>query len=459
MVDGPIYWHQGLFLQPQHFQRTDQRTEQLLGQLAGLSRSWLWGVRALTWDLGALKAGCLKPQTLQMLLPGMGLELSCPGNAVCPGRMVPESLAAGSSIDVYFGLAPFREGEGNVSQGGESADYERMGTRLCLSEGMDDVPDLYGDGPSARMQRLNYVLQILLGPERDTAGDVLCLRVARMRRTADGLVLDTDYAPACISLQDSLPLLDCFREIRDRVLAKIRELDSYKELARRSSMGDMTGIFLMLRSLARFAPRLELGVDMPLLAPWEAYLLLRDLLAELSVFSLQTNPLGEDRTGQSILVPYRHDDPLPAFRSLRSAISAILDSLATGPRYVIRFERGDLFDTAAIPPHVLEAPGCQYWVSLFSQIMPLSEGDPGLTRLKFSPRNEMNTLLTRALPGLPFSLEEHTPMGLARKQGTIYARLHADAALWQKVREQGGLALSWEEAPADLEACFIVLEG
>ena len=182
MADGPIYWHQGLFLQPQHFQRTDQRTEDLLGQLAGLSRPWLWGVRSLAWDMGALKAGCLKPRTLQVLLPGMGLELSCPGNAVCPGRMVPDSLAAGSNIDVYIGLAPFREGEGNVGQAGENENYERLGTRLCLAEGMDDVPDLYGDGPSARMQRLNYVVQILLGQERDTAGNVVCLRVARMGR-------------------------------------------------------------------------------------------------------------------------------------------------------------------------------------------------------------------------------------------------------------------------------------
>lgn len=461
MADGPVFWHQGLFLQPQHFQCTDQRTERLLAGLAGICRPWLWGVQSLQWDMGALKTGTVHPLSLQVVFPGTGIELRCPGNAVCAGRVPPDDLAVGDSMDVYLGMACLREGEVNVTVAEDADELARASTRLALLTGQPDVADCYQEGPSAAVRHLRYVLQLVFASEREQARDMQLLRIARLCRTADGLTVDADYAPPCLRLGDSPLLLACFREVRDRVLAKTRELDSYKKLARRGNMGEMTTLFLILRSLARFAARLQLQTDMPVSPPWEAYLTLRELLAELSVFSARFNPLGEDSEGQSHLVPYAHDDPAPAFRSLRDAIALLLDGLSTGPRYLIRFEPGPVFLEARLPAHIFDDPAGrnEYWISLHSDSADLAAHTDSVRRAKFSPTGEMATLLTRALPGLPFSVETQPPMGLARKAGAVYLQLHTESPLWPLVREQGGLALSWEESPADLEAYFVVLEG
>ncbi len=460
MVDGPVFWHQGLFLQPQHFQRTDLRTEALAADLAAAARPWMWGVTELEWDAGALAAGTVQPLRLRAVLPGMGVELSCPGNAVCAGRVPPEGLAAGETVDVWLGLAAFREGEANVTVARDAADMAGASTRFASPEGQPETMDVYEDAPPAMVRRLRYVLQVVFGGETEQARGMTLMRAARLRRTATGLTVDESYAAPCLRLGDSPALMACLREARDRVLVKTREMDSYKSLARRGGMGEMTTIFLILRSLARFAPRLQIMVDMPVAPPWEGYLLLRELLGELSVFSTHLNPLGEDAQGRCHIEPYRHDDPAPAYQSLLRSIILLLDALATGPRYMIRFEMLDGLLQARLAPHIFDMPDgrAEYWVTLHSDRVNLEDHPEFVRQAKLSPLSEAATLIARALPGLPGTLDSQPPMGLPRRAHTVYLRLHTDSPMWLRVRMQGGMALSWEGGPEDLEASFVVLE-
>ncbi|MDO5536719.1 MAG: type VI secretion system baseplate subunit TssK, partial [Desulfovibrionaceae bacterium] len=444
-----------------HFQRTDLRTEALLAGLAEAGRPWFWGVNALEWDSGSLAAGTVQPASLSVIFPGSGIEMSCPGNAVCAGRLAPESLKAGETLDVWHGLAALKEGEANVTVAQDAGELAGAATRLSMLTGQPEVADVYQEGPAATVRHLRYVLQIVFGTELEDARDMSLLRVARLKRAATGLIVDETYAAPCLRLENSPVLMGCLREARDRVLVKTREMDSYKGLARRGNMGEMTTVFLILRSLARFAPRLQLMADMPVAAPWEGYLLLRELLAELSVFSTHLNPLGEDAGGRSHLEPYRHDDPAPSYRSLVSAIILLLDALSTGPRYMIRFEQGPDFQQVRLAPHIFDNPSGRndYWISLRSEQLNLRENAASVAMAKFSPSGEIGTIIARALPGLPCTLDDQPPMGLPRRNGTIYLHLHTDSPLWGKVRMQGGISLSWEGMPDDLEAYFIVLEA
>lgn len=460
MVDGPVFWHQGLFLQPQHFQRTDLRCENLAADLAAAARPWMWGVTELEWDTGALAACTVQPRRLRIILPGMGVELSCPGNAICAGRVSPEGIAAGESMDVWLGLAVFREGEANVTLARDTAGMAAASTRLAVLEGQPETADVYEDAPPAMVRHLKYVLQIVFGSEVEQARGMTLMRVARLRRTSTGLTVDATYAAPCLRLGDAPALMACLREVRDRVLVKTREIDGYKNLARRGNMGEMTTIFLILRSLARFAPRLQIMVDMPVAPPWEGYVLLRELLSELSVFSTHLNPLGEDAQGVCHIEPYCHDDPAPAYQSLLRAIIILLDALATGPRYLLHFEAADGGWTVTLPPHIFDTPEsrAEYWVTLHSDRVNLKDHPEFVRMAKLSPLAESATLVARALPGLPCSMDSQPPMGLPRRTGTVYLRMHTDSPMWNRVRQQGGMALSWEDGPEDLEACFVVLE-
>lgn len=460
MSNGPVFWHQGLFLQPQHFQRTDIRTQDMLAELASASRPWFWGVSRLEWDLGALAAGTVQFSQLQLFMPRMGFELSMPGNAVCAGRKAPDTLIAGDSLNVWLGLRNIKEGDSNVTVCADAAEQALASSRMVVAEGQSDSPDLYEDAPPATVRQLRYVLQIVFGNELDNAKDMSLMPVARLMQTATGLAVDSEYAPPCLSLEKSPVLLSFLREIRDRIMVKTREMDSYKGLARRARLDELTSVLLLLRTLTRFVPRLQLITDMPVAAPWDGYILLREILAELSIFSSRLNAMGEDEAGNSRILPYEHNDPAPCYRSLRDAIVMLLDALAIGPRYMLRFEEEHGLDQVHTPQHIFDNPtgSNSYWISLCSEKADLADNPDRIHTAKFSPTGEMGALLTHALPGLPCSLVRQPPMGMPRKHGTVYLRLHTDSALWPMVRMQEGIAMSWADKPDDLEAYFIVLE-
>jgi len=53
----PVFWYQGLFLQPQHFQHADLFTQSLLAPLRQYLQPYFWGVCRLGVNETALREG------------------------------------------------------------------------------------------------------------------------------------------------------------------------------------------------------------------------------------------------------------------------------------------------------------------------------------------------------------------------------------------------------------------
>lgn len=461
MADGPLFWHQGVFLQPQHFQQADARMEDLLADALNLTGPWRCGIRAVQLDSGALAAGTCSLLAAQALFPGSGVLIDIPRNAFCAARVLPVDLPIGGRLPVHLALPVLRPALPNVTLCDDAASLSATSTRLAVLTGQAPVADLYAEGPAAHVRRLTYVTRLVFGDEAAQETDVLLLPLLCLLRTSAGYTVDEDFAPPALSLDDAPVLLRLFREVRDRVIGKTRQLDTYKNLSQRGSMGDLAALFMVLRSLARFSVRIDMVSEAPRVAPSDAYCLLRELVAELSVFSRECNPLGENYNGEPLVLPYVHNDPAPAFRSVRDLLVRLLDGLATGPRYLLRFESRPPFLEVRLAPHVLDNPKNrnEFWVVLASEQTVLAQLRSSGLLMKFAAAGDLPTFLARAVPGVPFSLEDTPPIGMARRPGALYVRLHHDSPLWAEVERQGGLALAWEEAPGDLEAQFVVLEG
>src|SRR5690554_5683993 len=98
----PIFWHQGLFLQPQHFQHNDEIISQKYAQIDSLSSPYKWGVISMSVDEVALDTLQLRLQAIKVLMRD-GSLIQYPGNAVIEARNVDlASLMEGRTA--YIGL-------------------------------------------------------------------------------------------------------------------------------------------------------------------------------------------------------------------------------------------------------------------------------------------------------------------------------------------------------------------
>lgn len=460
MADGPVFWHHGLFLQPQHFQLSDRVLVEALGPLLGAVRPWFWGVNGADVDLGALAAGRLDFTRLSLLFPdGQGLLAEYPGDSVLSGRQIPaDAIPAGGGMTVYVGQRGVKPGEPNVTQAETASDMAAAPTRWAVPAEPEALPDLYDAGPTAQVRRLKNVLRIVFENEAEQMGDHSLVAVTRILREGDTLRVDPDYAPPSLTMCAAPALVLVLKELRDRVLGKTRQLEGYKNLSGRGGdTGELAVLLMALRSLSRFAARLDHSVAGPCLAPWDAYGMLRELIAELSVFSLDVGALGETWQGERLLPAYDHMNLGPCFRAVRDVAVRLIDAVSAGPRWAARFVFKDPYWTVEIPPHVL-AEGGEFWLVLASDA-----GDPAALRasaqrvLKLSATGGMSSLLVRAVPGIPLGYSEGPPAGLPRRPGALYFRVGVESPQWDDVIAGQSLSIYWDEAPADLDAQLAVI--
>lgn len=463
MAEGPIYWHQGLFLQPQHFQISNRQVADLLAPMIASLRPFFWGVAGGGVNEAALAAGRLEIAALNLLLPNNARMIEFPGNAVCAGRQIPvASIPVDGKIVVYAGLRAFKPGEANVTVAETREQLAAAPTRLAVPMEPELVPDTYSNGPPAQIRRMFYVLNLVFEDELAQVGDMDLVPVARLIRQGDQVVLDPAFAPPCLTLNVSPLLSSVIKELRDRVLGKARQLEGYKNVAGRAEASGETTVLLMgLRVLSLFAARLDQAVENPCLSPWEAYGMLRELVAELSVFSLDISPLGENWQEEKLAPAYSHADLAHCFSTTRDLILHLLDGLSAGPRFLTRFEFRDPYWTAEIPKQILtetQNSGSDFWLVLNSAAAePQAMRDSASRMLKLSATSGMGSLLVRALPGIPLAASAVPPAGLPRRHGAFYFRVGQESPLWDEVAKGGSISIYWPEAPSDLEAQLAVI--
>ncbi|MFH1019077.1 MAG: type VI secretion system baseplate subunit TssK [Pseudomonadota bacterium] len=463
MAEGFIYWHQGLFLQPQHFQITNRQFTDLMGPMMASLRPFFWGLAAGGVNEAALAAGRLEIAAISLLLPNNAKMIEFPGNAVCAGRQIPlASIPVDGKIAVYVGLRSIKSGEANVTVAETRDQMAAAPTRLAVPVEPELVPDTYSNGPPAQIRRMSYVLNLVFEDELAQAGDMDLIPVARLVRQGDKVALDSAFVPPCLTLNVSPLLSSVIKELRDQVLGKARQLEGYKNVAGRGEASGETTVLLMgLRVLSLFAARLDQAVENPCLSPWEAYGMLRELVAELSVFSLDVSPLGENWQNEKMAPDYSHTDLGHCFSTTRDLILHLLDGISAGPRFLTRFEFRDPYWTAEIPNQILtetQATGSDFWLVLNSATAEAQAlRDSASRMLKLSATSGMGSLLVRALPGLSLSVSAGPPAGLPRRHGAFYFRIDRESPLWDEVAKGGSISIYWPEAPSDLEAQLAVI--
>ncbi|MFW6242290.1 MAG: type VI secretion system baseplate subunit TssK, partial [Thermodesulfobacteriota bacterium] len=184
----PVYWHQGLFLQPQHFQLDDRFTESLLTPLHRQLQPHFWGVIHLEHPAPVSGTAVERPEKAELIFPDH-TYVSFPDNAVLDARAFDEGWIEGDKpLTVYVGLRKWNPLGENVTV---LPDLERVAdvtTRFVAAADAEAVPDLHRQGPEADVARLYYVLRLFWEHEVPDLGDYTLVPLLRLERDADAIV-------------------------------------------------------------------------------------------------------------------------------------------------------------------------------------------------------------------------------------------------------------------------------
>lgn len=457
-IPRPLFWQQGMLLQPQHFQLQDQAAESRLLPFLQHLTPHFWGVAEMDLDEGAIGTGTFNLDSGSFFFQD-GTYLQYPGNALFTQRHFGSRMQEGQPLQVSLGLKKWDQNGENVTVIDGIDQLGSVTTRFVAFNDTEEVRDLHGKGPDAQVTRLHYLLRVFWEGETEDRGEYQIIPLAQLEEFG-GIKISQTFLPPSISLNATKPLIRLVREVRDLLAARIYQLEQYKNQrgVHNSQFGSRDMVYLLaLRTLNRHVPLLFHLTEAPVVHPWHAYGALRQLVGELSSFSLHVNFVGEADAGEQMLPPYDHNNLWECFSAAQQLVIQLLDEITAGPDYIVRLVNDGTYFVAELKPAML-AGGNRYFLALKTEDAPqLVQQSLGAVA-KLSTREHLPLLTSHALPGLALEYLPSPPQELPRRSNTLYFAVDHHNEQWDLVTKGHNIALNWSTAPTDLEVDLMVVE-
>jgi type VI secretion system protein ImpJ len=458
-IHRPLFWHQGLFLQPQHLQLLDRSFQSLLAPLHAFLQPHFWGVGDMEIPRASLGTRTFTLQRGNLMFPD-GTHVELGENGLLEARSFEEAwVTGGKPFLVYLGLKKWNDAGENVTVLEKLENISRVPTRFVTTVDPEEVKDLHAGGPQGRVKRLYYALKIHWETEREQLGDSVLIPLAQLERVGAEIKLSEQFIPPCLTIASSEPLRIIIKEIRDQITARSRRLEEYKRQRgiQTAEFGSRDVVYLLaLRSLSRFVPMFVHFTETQVVHPWAVYGALRQLVGELSTFSEKVNALGEQADDNHSLQVYDHQNLWECFSTAQALVTRLLDEITAEPEYVIRLLYDGTYYGSDLKPAVFEGRN-RFFLVLKTGEDPKSILRSVGTVAKFGSREQLPKLIARALPGVGLEHLPVPPQELPRRANSIYFAVDHHGDQWAAVAKGNNIALYWDSAPEDLEAELMIV--
>ena len=432
----PIYWHQGIFLQPQHFQYSDQYHGTSYARLFGLSRSQPYGISSLTISTERLSAGFSSCTVLQAVMPE-GTWIDIGQNSRLPDRDIRSLLNKDGKYRVAFALPKIIPGLPAVATAAHDGRFETPGNPEVL-------PDLYDESPDLAIDRLWFRGRYLIGDEIETAKDMSILTIGHLVVENNAASLDPNYAPPCLQIDGYDILKGQVNDLVDILKSRLAQLSKLAHPWRLSSDSIEPGFLRdrliqadLAQAITEMQHRISLNIEPAIL--FEVTLVLAARLCSSGGLSFPDMPNWEI------------EDPCRSFGRIQAILTGLLEQLRAGPDSTAVFHhRGGWFE-AQVPSAARVGQHFAYLIlQEVSETELLQAGPP-----KLAPLSRIETIVSRALPGVFLERLNRIPYGLGEGAGAFVWAIDNKDPLWQEANTAGIICLNWLDLPKHARALIV----
>jgi type VI secretion system protein ImpJ len=445
-MSNAIYWHQGLFLQPQHFQYFEQQQNQQQQQMWKSLTGYFWGSLSCLFDENQLSNNVVSLKKGEFVLKdGTWLSYfsSTAGHVVDNCSITDlvvdaEQFSEQKYVEIYLVLPSIQAHHTNM---GESLRFAKEGVNKSIS-------DNFHGGDPVDVPTVQY--QARLSVQDDIKPDEQKLVIARLELTPEGLILDRNFVATCLKIQGSESLTLLCEAILKELLERCRQFEDYKGGQASGEFSNKIFRFrLALQTLSRYTAQLDHLMVSHSARPEDLYICLKQLVAELSIFSQKSDILGSQGSDNRAL-SYDHNQLNQVFSTVQLRIRDLLNELSVAPENLVRLEK----QSSGLYQGNLRQQLLNDKMPLFVIVRSQTPGhiwqDDVLQFAKLGPSKLVPTLVERALPGLQLMLEQSRPEGLPHRPNSWYFRLMEEPEFMLALKNGDDLALDWGNAPDDV---------
>jgi len=430
-----VHWHEGLFLLPHHLQRFQRSLNDSDAAERRLNWAHPYGLVEARLSSDDLENMRIRFDHLHAIMPS-GEEVRFPRDAELPAVDIKQAFESRGRFVVYLGLPLWFDARANCVSPGQTVDARaKILYRVVETEVADENT---GENAKAMLQRRLNARLLLEDDDRSDLEVIPLLRVTRAAGEEVGMPQqDPEFVGPCLVLNGSAILRDLVRDLSSQVLASRQEL--VVQVTRGGfSIDTMRGIqfeqIMRLRSLNRYGARLEVLIETSNIAPFEIYVLLRELMGELAA-------LHPDRDLFET-APYQHDNPYPVFSELAAKIRQLLRGSVAPSFMSAPFTDVNGLLSAMLTDEHLQRP-TDYFLGVRTKEDPrtLARLVEDADRFKLMPQS----LASRAIRGVVLKEERFPPLELPAQSGLYFFRLlrGQSSRSWQQIQAEKVAVVRW----------------
>jgi type VI secretion system protein ImpJ len=423
-VENKVIWHEGLFLQPQHLQQHDRYFEYLLNYKQKTINKNLWGFSELVLDKELLSIGKIGILSAAGIFSD-GTTFNIPRNDDAPA---PFAIPEGLNNTILYLAVPLRQS--STAEAGSEKSNEMYRYTVVPTKIKDAIADS------------NEITEVPLGSlacrilsEQDDLSNYTCLPIVRIKeaRSNNQITFDQTFITSWLDAHQESSLEKFIQQVHVLLNSRAEMLAGRLSDTQQAGSSDIVDLILL-----QLSNRYELifryfGSKHPL-HPELLYYTLIQLLAEMATFTNNKRRPIEPPT-------YQHEDLYNTFKTIinevRHALSTVLEQNATQ----IQLEsRGHGLLVGMINDKGM-LKNCSFILAAYADI-PLENLRTSFpTQVKIGPVEQIRTLVSKALPGVPIQAVAVAPRQIPYHANFCYFALNTHSELWSSLEKSAGIAL------------------
>jgi len=454
-----IYWHQGLFLKPHHFQYLHAQQQEENLKLRKSIHPYFWGVSKLNIDEKELLSKNILIRELELVfMDGTSIDIS--QNAVVKSRYFNEFYDdTDSDLKIYIGLKNFNKDTLNVTEIDSLNDTKDINTRFITNSEATNAKNLYHKDEDAQIQFMDYYLKIFFEDEIKSINDYQIIQIAQIEKQSENPLLDNKFTPPLLNIEANLNLFETLRAIQKDLTSHVIQLQEYK-LSSDALLKEPNYLkyATALQTLSMYAPQLNHMLKTKDIHPWKYYEVFLKLVGVLSTFSNRVNIFGKLENGTYLIRDYDHLNLSKCFDDIKMLINELLDVIIIGPEYILPFTKEETTFTLDCPVSIFHAK-YRYFLVVKTPSNKDALQKSFLEFAKIASSSEIDTIVRRSLLGLPFELYEMPIQGLPQREDSYYYELLTNNKRWEHIQQTQNITIEFDEATDDVSIELIVLKN
>ena len=437
MMMDAVHFNEGLFLQQHHLQIMQRNMLARLDALRPLAFSFPYGLVEAQVSAESLKNQLVRFDRLHAIMPS-GLEVRFPESADIPSLNIKQAIESRTGATTIFLAVPLWSPDRANVVTGDGKDQWMVKSIYRISE-IEQADENTGQNPRPiAVRRINARFLV----DGDDATDMEVLPVLRVVRgvgeEAGTLRQDPNFIPPSMLVRGSPVLRNLLREFANELEAARAEL-SLQVTRGGFSVDTMRGAqfeqCLRLRTISRSSARLSSILKVNNVTPFDVYLELRELLAELG-------SMYPDKDQQLAPPAYDHEKPGIAFHDLTDKIRGLLRGAITARFMKVEFKSEQQMFLAALTEEQFTQPN-EYFIAVRTQEDPIALAKLVENQDQFQVAAP--SMVGKRIFGLKLQEERYPPVELPAQVGQHYFRInrHESQRMWDRIKEEKALGVRW----------------